>query len=46
MEQWKYEGNLTDALNDFRVKLEAWNRHTFGNVFQRKKRNMLRLERV
>lgn len=45
-EEWCFEGNLLAGLRDFRAKLESWNKNTFGNVFQRKRRNMLRLEGV
>lgn len=45
-ENWKCDTNLTATLNDFKLKLQAWRKDTFGNVFQRKKRNTLRLERV
>lgn len=45
-DMWSYKGDLAAALAKFKTELEAWNRDTFGNVFQRKKRNMLRLEGV
>lgn len=44
--EWKFKGNFTTTLREFRSKLESWNKDTFGNVFQRNKRNMLRLEGV
>lgn len=44
--EWKKDERLMAALKEFKLKLEAWNRITFGNVFQRKKRNLLRLEGV
>lgn len=43
------EGQLelcTKALQEFKLKLNAGNKCTFGNVFQRKKRNTLCLEGV
>lgn len=41
--EWNWEGNLTKSLKEFVMKLEAWNKDTFGNIFKRKKRNSLRL---
>lgn len=41
-----YKGNLGVVLKDFAEKLKAWNKHTFGNIFQRKRRIMRRLEGV
>lgn len=40
---WKWEGSLNQTLKEFQLKLEAWNRDTFGKIFQRKRRNVLRL---
>lgn len=39
-------GGLTSSLKQFAVKLQAWNKHTFGNIFQKKRRLLLRLEGV
>lgn len=39
----KDDGRLTDALKRFVMKLKAWNKTTFENIFQRKKRNEMRL---
>lgn len=44
--EWKWNGSLNTTLKDFTTKLETWNKYTFGNVFQRKKRNLMRLEGV
>lgn len=33
-------------FNELKTELVAWNKDTFGKVFQRKKRNQLRLEDV
>lgn len=35
---------MTKALKSFSMKLEAWNKDTLGNTFQRKKQNILRHE--
>lgn len=43
--EWKCEGDMTKALKVLSMKLEAWNKDTFGNIF-RKKCNTLRLEGV
>lgn len=45
-DNWSFAGSLTEALKDFKLKLKAWNKSTFGNIFLRKKRNTLRLEKV
>lgn len=45
-DNWNYASNLAEALNEFKLKLKAWNKNMLGNVFQRKKRNSLRLEGV
>lgn len=42
-QEWDGEGDLTTTLRNFATKLKAWNKATFGNIFQRKKRNSLRL---
>lgn len=42
----EWEGCLTTSLRQLASKLEAWNKATFGNIFRRKKRNLLRLEGV
>lgn len=39
--EWKWEGNLVDSLKHFSKKLMAWNRDTFGIIFQRKQRCLL-----
>lgn len=44
--EWEWEGCLNTALRKLAAKLDAWNRDTFGNIFRRKKRNILRLEGV
>lgn len=41
--EWRYEGDLTRALKDLVIKMKAWNKATFGNIFERKKNNELRL---
>lgn len=38
--------NLPGSLKDLSVELNAWNKETFGNIFQRKKRLLKRLEGV
>lgn len=43
---WNGGNNLTEALSELKFKLQEWNKRTFGNVFQRKKRNTLRLDSV
>lgn len=43
---WIWNGNLTNSLKQFSVKLLAWNKDTFGNIFMRKKRCTNRLEGV
>lgn len=45
-EQWSCEEDLTKSLNDIKMKLQEWNKNTFGNVFKKKRRNALRLEGV
>lgn len=42
----KWQWNLADSLKCFSGKLMAWNRDTFGNIFQMKIMSMLRLEGV
>lgn len=44
--EWEGEGEgcLVIALRKLLVKLEAWNRDTFGSIFYWKKRNLLKLE--
>lgn len=37
--EWKGDTHLPQALKDLQLKLEAWNRDTFGNIFRRKRRN-------
>lgn len=44
-EQWECDGDLTTTVKEFSIKA-AWNKDTYGNVFQRKKRNLFRLEGV
>lgn len=46
---WKKNGGGWQSYHctqGFSLKLEAWNKDMFGNIFQRKKRNLLRLEGV
>lgn len=45
-DNWSCAGNLTKALKEFKLKLKAWKKSTFGNVFQRKRRNTLRRKEV
>lgn len=40
---WDKEAVLPDALRELSIKLRAWNKSTFGNIFRRKRRNELRL---
>lgn len=35
--EWEYEGDITKALKKFSMKLAAWSKDTFENIFQRKK---------
>lgn len=42
-QQWVCEGVLKIALKHFAIKLRARNKATFGNIFQRKKLNEMRL---
>lgn len=44
--EWKRKSDLTTELKEFSQKLIAWNKDTFGNIFQRKNRNIIRLEGV
>lgn len=44
--EWKGESSLASALQGLSVKLRAWNKATFGNIFRRKRRNALRLGRI
>lgn len=44
--QWIWDANLTKSLKDFVMKLEAWSRDTFRNIFKRKSCNLLRMEGV
>lgn len=32
-----YQASLSDALHNFKVKVAAWNRDVFGNIFQKRK---------
>lgn len=41
--EWQDGGDLPLDLRRLSVKLKAWNKATFGNIFQRKKLNELRL---
>lgn len=43
---WECDSCLSSSLRRFATKLQAWNKDTFGNIFHRKKRNLLRLEGV
>lgn len=45
-QEWNDNVGLLAALKEFSEKLRAWNNDTFGNVFQRKRRNELRLAGV
>lgn len=36
------EGNIAEAITDFKIKAQRWNRKVFGNVFIRKKQVMAR----
>lgn len=42
--EWQWNENLAESLNQFLEKLLAWNKDTFENIFQKKKRCMLQLE--
>lgn len=44
--EWCWNGDLAQSLQDFSLKLQSWNKDTFGHIFKRKKRNLLRLEGV
>lgn len=44
--EWDWEGCLSTALRNLSSKLVAWNRDTSGNIFRRKKRNLLWLAGV
>ncbi|XP_050273143.1 uncharacterized protein LOC126716155 [Quercus robur] len=37
------EGNLAEAISNFKTKAQRWNKEVFGNVFLRKKKNLARL---
>ena len=37
------EGNLAEAISNFKTKAQRWNREVFGNVFLRKKKILARL---
>ncbi|XP_023917015.1 uncharacterized protein LOC112028551 [Quercus suber] len=37
------EGNLSEAINNFKDKAQRWNREVFGNIFIRKKNVLARL---
>lgn len=39
-EEWRVDADLPLALKELAVKLRAWNRDTFGNIFKRKRRKM------
>lgn len=34
--EWEWKGCLSSALKKLSTKLEAWNKHTFGNIFRQK----------
>lgn len=36
-QEWHWEANLASSLNTLTGKLNAWNRDTFGCIFERKK---------
>lgn len=42
-EEWNGDGSLNEALKSFSLKLQAWNKSSFGNIFQHKKCNKLKL---
>lgn len=42
--EWIRGGNLMQSLTRFSEKLNAWNKDTFGCIFERKKRTRRRLE--
>lgn len=44
--EWRCTADLITALREISIKLAAWNKATFGHIFQWKKRNLLRLEGV
>lgn len=44
--EWRDDDDLPVDFRRLSVKLQAWNKATFGNIFQRKKRNELRLRGV
>lgn len=44
--EWINEGDLMSSLNKFAEKLKAWNRDTFGCIFERKRRLRGRQEGV
>lgn len=46
VKEWKGELDLTTVLKEFSLKLDAWNMDTLVNISQRKKRYLMRLERV
>ncbi|XP_030970777.1 uncharacterized protein LOC115991179 [Quercus lobata] len=37
------EGNLAEAISNFKTKAQRWNREVFGNVFLRKKKILARM---
>lgn len=41
--EWKVNTSLPDALKDLKVKLRAWKKAMFGNIFRWKKWNELKL---
>lgn len=45
-EAWKDSNNWQQAVQDFQAKVEEWNFNCFGNIFQKKRRLMARMEGV
>lgn len=43
---WRHEASLSDNLHKLAGNPQAWNKSTFGNIFERKKRTLQRLDGV
>lgn len=44
--EWACEGKLSEMLREFSVKMLAWNRDVFGNIFGKKRMVKSQLEGV
>lgn len=45
-DNWNKEGDIEGNKKELASKLQEWNKNTFGNIFQRKKRVLARLDGV